>query len=91
MQWINNTNGINTYYTTWEAPFTFTMEPPKKEKLMNTRVYRLAAGFIGVVTMTIDNDDVPVADTAPYKTYAKAEKAVKKLAIDVVKNGVSGV
>ena len=76
------TNGIST-------TATFTGYPGGDKSDMTTKVYELAAGFVGVVSTRIDGQDIPVADTRPYKTYAKAERAASKLALDIVKNGVS--
>jgi len=74
---FNTTNTTNAVYL------------PKGKDSMRTRIAEQAAGFVGTVLVTIDGLEVPIADTKPYKTYEKAEKAVKALAVDVVKNGAS--
>jgi hypothetical protein len=48
---------------------------------MHTRVVEQAVGFVGTVSVSVDGTEVPVADTKPYKTYDKAYKAVRALAV----------
>jgi hypothetical protein len=56
-----------------------------KEDDMKTKVVEQAAGFVGTVLVSVNGNDVPVADTKAYKTKEKAEKAVQRLAIEHAK------
>jgi hypothetical protein len=56
---------------------------------MKTKIVEQAAGFVGTVLVVVDGTEIPVADTKAFKKYEKAARAVNKLAVDVVKNGVT--
>lgn len=69
-------------YINFNSTTTNTAYPPKKgNSNMNTKVVEQAAGFVGTVFVTVDGTEVPVADTKPFKNYAKAAKAVTALAV----------
>jgi hypothetical protein len=68
---------------------TSTAYLPKGKDNMKTKIVEQAAGFVGTVLVVVDGTEIPVADTKAFKTHEKAVKAVNKLAVDVVKNGVS--
>jgi hypothetical protein len=85
----------NTFYYTGpgvinDGPITFTYNINMDGDIsdMTTSVYRLAAGYVGVVITKIDGSNVPLADTKPRKTEEDARKAAKKLAEKIARRGL---
>jgi hypothetical protein len=68
--------------------FTYNINMDGDISDMTTSVYRLAAGYVGVVITKIDGSSVPLADTKPRKTEEDARKAAKKLAEKIARRGL---
>jgi hypothetical protein len=88
-EYLERKDVTNEAYINFNTTTSNVTYAPNQGDNMKTKVVEQAAGFVGTVLAVVDGRDVPVADTKPYKTREKAQKAVSALAVDVVKNGVS--